>query len=52
MKPSSSEFGITATTAIGWGQEEGVDEDTAIRKEGKKESYLKDYLAAIKRLIL
>ena len=30
MKPSSSEFGITATTAIGWGQEEGMDEDTAM----------------------
>ena len=28
MTPSSSEFGITATTAIGWGQEEGMDEDT------------------------
>ena len=23
-------FGITATTAIGWGQEEGMDEDTAM----------------------
>ena len=27
-------FGITATTAIGWGQEEGMDEDTAMWKEG------------------
>ena len=27
-------FGITAATAIGWGQEEGMDEDTAIWKEG------------------
>ena len=34
MTPSSSEFGITATTAIGWGQEEGMDEDTAMWKEG------------------
>ena len=23
-------FGITAATAIGWGQEEGMDEDTAM----------------------
>ena len=30
MTSSSSEFGITATTAIGWGQEEGMDEDTAM----------------------
>ena len=30
MTPNSSEFGITATTAIGWGQEEGMDEDTAM----------------------
>ena len=30
MTPSSSEFGMTATTAIGWGQEEGMDEDTAM----------------------
>ena len=28
------QFGITATTAIGWGQEEGMDEDTAMWKEG------------------
>ena len=34
MTPNSSEFGITATTAIGWGQEEGMDEDTAMWKEG------------------
>ena len=34
MTPSSSEFGIIATTAIGWGQEEGMDERTAIWKEG------------------
>ena len=27
-------FGITAATAIGWGQEEGMDEDTALWKEG------------------
>ena len=27
-------FGITAATAIGWGQEEGMDEDTAMWKEG------------------
>ena len=27
-------FGITAITAIGWGQEEGMDEDTAMWKEG------------------
>ena len=25
---------MTATTAIGWGQEEGMDEDTAMWKEG------------------
>ena len=30
MTPSSSEFGITATTAVGWGQEEGMDEDAAM----------------------
>ena len=34
MTPNSSEFGITATTAIGWGQEEDMDEDTAMWKEG------------------
>ena len=27
-------FGITAATAIGWGQEEGMDEDPAMWKEG------------------
>ena len=27
-------FGITATTAIGWGQEEGMDDDTVRWKEG------------------
>ena len=27
-------FGITAATAIGWGQEEGMDEETAMWKEG------------------
>ena len=27
-------FGITAATAIGWAQEEGMDEDTALWKEG------------------
>ena len=27
-------FGITAATPIGWGQEEGMDEDTAMWKEG------------------
>ena len=27
-------FGKTATTAIGWGQEEGMDEDRAMWKEG------------------
>ena len=27
-------FGITATPAIGWGQEEGVDEDKVMWKEG------------------
>ena len=27
-------LGITAATAIGWGQEEGMDEDTAMWKEG------------------
>ena len=27
-------FGITAATAIGWGQEEGMDEDMALWKEG------------------
>ena len=27
-------FGITAATSIGWGQEEGMDEDTAMWKEG------------------
>ena len=27
-------LGITAATAIGWGQEEGMDEDTALWKEG------------------
>ena len=27
-------FGITAATAIGWGKEEGMDEDTALWKEG------------------
>ena len=27
-------FGITAATAVGWGQEEGMDEDTAMWKEG------------------
>ena len=27
-------FGIIAATAIGWGQEEGMDEDTAMWKEG------------------
>ena len=30
MAPSSSEFEKTATIAIGWGQEEGMDEDTAM----------------------
>ena len=55
-------FGITAATAIGWGQEEGMDEDTAMWKKdvrplmeaqkGKKISCLKSYLAAIKRLML
>ena len=30
MKPSSKRFGITAITALGWGQEEGMDEDTAM----------------------
>ena len=58
-------FGITATIAIGWGQEEGMDEDTAMSgnvkgkctckiisgspERPKKKSYLKGYLAAIKR---
>lgn len=32
MKASSKRFGITAITAIGWGQEAGVDEDTAATK--------------------
>ena len=32
--PSSREFEKTATIAIGWGQEEGMDEDTAMWKEG------------------
>ena len=27
-------LGITAATAIGWGQEEGMDEETAMWKEG------------------
>ena len=27
-------FGITAATALGWGQEEGMDEDPAMWKEG------------------
>ena len=27
-------FGISAATAIGWGQKEGMDEDTAMWKEG------------------
>ena len=55
-------FRITAATAIGWGQEEGMDEDTAMWKKdvrplmkaqkGKKISCLKGYLAAIKRLML
>ena len=49
-------------TAIGWGQEEGTDEDTTMWKKdvrplmeaqkGKKISCLKGYLAAIKRLML
>ena len=54
-------FGITATTAIGWGQEEGMDEDTAMWKEGVrvrsfmeaqkgKKILMKGYLAATKRL--
>ena len=30
MKSSSKRFGITAITALGWGQEEGMDEDTAM----------------------
>ena len=30
----NSRFGITAITAIGWGQEDGVDQDTAMWKEG------------------
>ena len=34
MKQSSKRFEITAITAIGWGQEEGMDEDTAMWKEG------------------
>ena len=34
MKYQVQRFGITAATAIGWGQEEGMDEDTAMWKEG------------------
>ena len=34
MTLSSSEFGMTATTAIGWGQEEGMDKETEMWKEG------------------
>ena len=34
MTLSSSEFGVTAKTAIGWGQEGGMDEDTEMWKEG------------------
>ena len=64
IKPSSKRFGITAIKAIGWGQEEGMDQDTAMWKEGvrvtsfmeaqncTKKSYLKGYLTAIKILML
>ena len=34
MKYQVQPFGITAVTATGWGQEEGMDEDTAVWKEG------------------
>ena len=34
MKYQVQPFGITAVTATGWGQEEGMDEDTAVWREG------------------
>ena len=33
MKYQVQRFGITAATATGWGQEEGMDEDTTTWKE-------------------
>ena len=60
-------FGVTTATSIGWGQEEGMDEDTAMWKEVKgrcaceiiygsperqKKSYLKSHLATIKKKLM
>ena len=58
----SKRFGITAVTATGWGQKEGMDEDTAVWKKGvrplmeaqkgKNNILLKGCFVAIKRLML
>ena len=51
MKPSSKRFGITEITAIGWGQEEGMDEDTALWKEGVRVTSFMEAQKGTKNLI-